>query len=195
VQARTYSGDKLDFDWDEARIYFALTDRFKDGDLSNNENVDKNHLEAYHGGDFRGMIDSLDYLQDLGINTLWITPIVDNIDFNQGTGFGGKQYAYHGYWAKDFTKLDEHLGDMDTFKELIDKAHDKGIKIMVDVVLNHTGYGLKAGDNSPTITPEDKERFAGMLRTDGVLPTQTRFGVSSQVCRISGRKTLRCGSK
>lgn len=166
VKARTYTGDKLDFDWDEARIYFALTDRFKDGDPTNNENVDKDHLEAYHGGDFRGMIDNLDYLQELGINTLWITPIVDNIDFDLGSGY--KQYGYHGYWAKDFTKLDEHLGDMDTFKELIEKAHDKGIKIMVDVVLNHTGYGLKPGDNKPTITAEDKARFEGMLRTDGV---------------------------
>lgn len=166
VKARTYTGDKLDFDWDEARIYFALTDRFKDGDPTNNENVDKEHLEAYHGGDFRGMIDNLNYLQELGINTLWITPIVDNIDFNKGDGF--KQYGYHGYWAKDFTKLDEHLGDMETFKELIEKAHDKGIKIMVDVVLNHTGYGLKAEDNEPTITAEDKARFEGMLRTDGV---------------------------
>lgn len=168
VKARTYTGDKLDFDWDEARIYFALTDRFKDGDPTNNENVDKDHLEAYHGGDFRGMIENLDYLQELGINTLWITPIVDNIDFNKGVEFGGKQYGYHGYWAKDFTKLDEHLGDMATFKELIEKAHDKGIKIMVDVVLNHTGYGLKAEDDYPTITAEDKARFEGMLRTDGV---------------------------
>ncbi|MCL6604556.1 MAG: pullulanase [Paenibacillus sp.] len=167
VKARTYTGSKLDFDWDEARIYFALTDRFKDGDATNNENVDKNHLEAYHGGDFRGMIDNLDYLQKLGINTLWITPIVDNIDFNKGIDFNSKQYAYHGYWAQDFTKLDEHLGDMATFKELIEKAHDKGIKIMVDVVLNHTGYGLKTGDNSPT-TAEDKARFDGMLRTDGM---------------------------
>lgn len=166
VKARTYTGDNLDFDWDEARIYFALTDRFKDGDPTNNENVDKDQLEAYHGGDFRGMIDNLDYLQELGINTLWITPIVDNIDFNKGDGF--KQYGYHGYWAKDFTKLDEHLGDMETFKELIEEAHDKGIKIMVDVVLNHTGYGLKAEDKEPTITAEDKARFEGMLRTDGV---------------------------
>lgn len=168
VKARTYSGSKLDFDWDEARIYFALTDRFKDGDLTNNENVDTAHLEAYHGGDFRGMISKLDYLQELGINTLWITPVVDNIDFNQGVSFGGKQYAYHGYWAKDFTKLDEHLGDMATFKELIEKAHDKGIKIMVDVVLNHTGYGLKEDDVNPQVAAEDKARFAGMLRTDGV---------------------------
>ncbi|MHA6529444.1 pullulanase [Paenibacillus sp. BAC0078] len=167
VKARTYTDDKLDFDWDEARIYFALTDRFKDGDASNNADVDKTHLEAYHGGDFRGMIDNLDYLQKLGINTLWITPIVDNIDFNKGIDFGGKQYAYHGYWAKDFTQLDEHLGDMATFKELIEKAHDKGIKIMVDVVLNHAGYGLKAGDNYAGVTAEDKARFDGMLRTDG----------------------------
>ncbi|MEK4063696.1 MULTISPECIES: pullulanase [Paenibacillus] len=168
VKARTYTGAKLDFDWDEARIYFALTDRFKDGDLTNNENVDKTHLEAYHGGDFRGMINSLDYLQQLGINTLWISPIVDNIDFNKGVDFGGTQHAYHGYWAKDFTQLDEHLGDMATFRELIEKAHDKGIKIMVDVVLNHAGYGLEAEDNYPAVTAEDKARFEGMLRTDGI---------------------------
>lgn len=168
VKARTYTGDKLDFDWDEARIYFALTDRFKDGDLSNDYNVDKTHPEAYHGGDFRGMIDNLDYIQKLGINTLWITPIVDNIDFNKGADFGAKQYGYHGYWAKDFTQLDEHLGDMATFKELINKAHDRGIKIMVDVVLNHAGYGVKEDDDYPTITAADKERFKGMLRTDGV---------------------------
>jgi pullulanase len=167
VKARTYAGS-LDFDWDEARIYFVLTDRFSDGDKKNNAEVDKSHLEAYHGGDFQGLIDSLEYVEKLGINTLWITPVVDNIDFNKGVDFGGKQYGYHGYWAKDFTKLDEHLGDMKTFQKLIDKAHDKGIKIMVDVVLNHTGYGLKPDDNRPGITQADKDRFAGMLRTDGV---------------------------
>ncbi|OAB35970.1 pullulanase [Paenibacillus glacialis] len=167
IKARTYTG-KLDFDWDEARIYFALTDRYKDGDPTNNQDVDKTHLEAYHGGDFRGLIDKLDYMQQLGINTLWITPIVDNIDFNKGLDFNSKQYGYHGYWAKDFTKIDEHLGDLATFKELIDTAHDKGIKIMVDVVLNHTGYGLKENDARPGITQADKDRFANMLRTDGM---------------------------
>ncbi|WP_082034362.1 pullulanase [Cohnella kolymensis] len=167
VKART-NADSRDFDWDEARIYFLLTDRFSDGDKKNNEGVDKSHLEAYHGGDFQGLIDRLEYLEKLGINTLWITPIVDNIDFNKGVDFGGKQYGYHGYWAKDFSKLDEHLGDMKTFQKLIEKAHDKGIKIMVDVVLNHTGYGLKPDDNRPGITQADKDRFSGMLRTDGV---------------------------
>ncbi|WP_416367204.1 pullulanase [Paenibacillus sanfengchensis] len=168
VKTRAQAGESDDFDWDEARIYFILTDRFMDGDPANNADVDKNHLEAYHGGDFRGLIDKLDYIDKLGINTLWITPIVDNIDYNVGAGFNGKQYGYHGYWAKDFTRIDEHLGDMETFKELIDKAHDRGIKIMVDVVLNHTGYGLKPGDDAPGITRQDKERFAGKLRTDGV---------------------------
>lgn len=172
VVAKPDSNGKLDFDWDEARIYFVLTDRFNDGNPSNNgteaEGYDKGHPEAYHGGDFRGLIDKLDYLQQLGVNTLWITPIVDNIHFNKGVDFNSKQYAYHGYWAKDFEKLDEHLGDFDTFKELIDKAHDRGIKLMVDVVLNHTGYGLKPNDDRPGITEEDKQRFASMLRTDGV---------------------------
>ncbi|XEC94381.1 pullulanase [Paenibacillus tarimensis] len=167
VKTRTYEGP-LDFDWDEARIYFVLTDRFQDGDtLNNSAAVDKSHLEAYHGGDFRGLIEKLDYIRDLGINTLWITPIVDNIEFNVGEAWG-KQYGYHGYWSKDFTTLEEHLGDLETFKELIDKAHDRGIKIMVDVVLNHTGYGLKPGDDRPGVTEADKARFEGMLRTDDV---------------------------
>lgn len=168
VEAKTSAGGKLDFDFDESRIYFVLTDRFKDGDETNNFGVDKTHPEAYHGGDFQGLLDKLDYIEDLGVNTLWITPIVDNVDFNKGIDFGGTQYGYHGYWAKDFAKLDEHLGDLDTFKQLIDEAHDRGIKIMVDVVLNHPGYGMKPGDQYPGVTQADKGRFADMLRTDGL---------------------------
>lgn len=161
------------FSWDEAIIYFMLTDRFNNGDPTNDDphgiNYDKDHLESYHGGDFKGIIDKLDYLKELGINTIWITPIVDNIEWNLMNG-KGTQYGYHGYWAKDFTKIDEHLGDVETFKELLDQAHDRGIKIMVDVVINHTGYGLKESDNSTNIpnypTQEDRERFKGMLRTN-----------------------------
>ncbi|MGD7008006.1 type I pullulanase [Metabacillus sp. 84] len=165
---------KDEFDWDEARIYFMLTDRFYDGDPANNdpngENYDKKHPESYHGGDFAGILKKLDYLEDMGINTIWITPIVDNVDWNIRSGKKGAQYGYHGYWAKDFTKLDEHLGDLKTFQKLIDKAHDKGMKIMVDVVLNHGGYGLKDGGqqdipNYPAI--EDSLRFKGMFRDGG----------------------------
>jgi pullulanase len=182
ITAKTYQG-KLDFDWDEARIYFMLTDRFFDGDKSNNgAGYDPNHPEAYHGGDFRGIIEKLDYLDQLGINTIWISPIVDNIDFNKGVDFkttdslAAKQHAYHGYWAKDFTKLDEHFGDIETFKELIDKAHAKGIKIMVDVVLNHAGYGMDNIEpnwaNLPNLpTDEERAAFDGMLRTEMEDPT------------------------
>ncbi|SDP32519.1 Glycosidase [Litchfieldia salsa] len=167
----------IGFDWDEARIYFMLTDRFENGDLANDDpngaNYDLSHPETYHGGDFQGIIDRLDYLEDLGINTIWITPIVDNIEWDLRYDKNGNQFAYHGYWADDFTKLDEHLGDLDTFKELIDKAHDRGIKLMVDVVLNHTGYGLKENDPSNSLniplypTDEDRKRFEGMLRDGG----------------------------
>ncbi|MDF0727033.1 type I pullulanase [Cytobacillus sp. S13-E01] len=176
VKAKQSVG-KSDFDWDEARIYFMLTDRFNDGDPTNNDpngaNYDTTQAEAYHGGDFQGIIDKLDYIEDLGINTIWITPIVDNIDWDLRNNKVGSQFGYHGYWSQDFTSLDEHLGDIETFKKLIDKAHDRGIKIMVDVVLNHAGYGLKENDpsigmgieNFPTDT--DRERFTGMLRDGG----------------------------
>ncbi len=147
--------------WDEEIIYMIMTDRFFDGNPSNNnpENIegsfDKGHLEAYHGGDFRGIIDKVDYLKDLGITTLWITPIVKNIDTNMMAEKNGKQFAYHGYWASDFTKIDPHLGTEDDLKELIDVLHENGIKLMVDVVINHSGYGTKnTGD------------FAGMHRED-----------------------------
>ncbi|PWW31104.1 glycosidase [Cytobacillus oceanisediminis] len=177
VATRTFNGKKDDFDWDEARIYFMLTDRFNNGDASNDDpngaKYDTSHLETYHGGDFRGVIEKLDYLEDLGINTIWITPIVDNINWDLRYDKDGNQYGYHGYWAKDFSTLDEHLGDIQTFQELLEKAHDRGIKVMVDVVLNHTGYGLK--ENDPSIglgipnfpTDADRERFAGMIRDGG----------------------------
>jgi len=112
----------------------------------------------------------LDYLDELGINTIWISPIVDNVDQDHRHGKEGSQYGYHGYWAKDFTTIDEHIGDLDTLKELIDEAHDRGIKIMVDVILNHTGYGMKVMDQGAGIpnypTPEKQVVFDGMLREE-----------------------------
>ncbi|WP_337101024.1 alpha-amylase family glycosyl hydrolase [Paenibacillus sp. YIM B09110] len=175
VATRKTVGGANDFDWDEARIYFMLTDRFFNGDPTNDdpngENYNTSHLETYHGGDFKGITEKLGYLDELGINTIWITPIVDNIDFNKGVDFDGQQYGYHGYWAKDFTSIDEHLGELEDFKELIDAAHERGIKIMVDVVLNHTGYGLDAlasGWSGLTNLPtaEEQQVFAGMLRDE-----------------------------
>lgn len=145
-----------DFDWDEAVIYFAVTDRFFDGDASNNDaygvgdyNVGEKGGSSYHGGDFAGLNQKLDYLKDLGVNTIWITPIVENITEDQHDNeTDTATYGYHGYWASDFTTLNKHLGKEQQFKALLDAAHSKGMKIMVDVVLNHAGYGREDYFNS-----------------------------------------------
>ena len=171
--------DPNDFDWDEAMIYFMLTDRFADGNKANNTNIghDPDKPGHYHGGDFKGITDNIDYLDDLGINTIWITPIVENVyhdvAYNDSNANGVAYHGYHGYWAKDFEKLNPHLGTLDEFHELIDVAADKGIKIMVDVVLNHVGYGLKMDDGNEKDVPEgyptdaDRQKFENMLRQDG----------------------------
>lgn len=110
-------------------IYFIMTDRFYDGDTSNDKDVNKDDLKAYHGGDLKGITDKLDYIKSLGATSIWITPVAQNED-------GG----YHGYWINDFYKVDEHLGTMEDLKNLVKEAHKKGIKVMIDYVANHTGY-------------------------------------------------------
>lgn len=160
VVARDASSD--DFDWDEAIIYFMQTDRFYDGNSSNNDasgaETTGTNEGLYHGGDFAGVTAKLDYLQDLGINTIWLSPIVDNISGTTVTGTGSEDVpycaAYHGYWANDFTSLEDTFGTPEEFETLIEEAHKRGIKIMVDVVLNHAGYGTL-----------NKAEFAGMFRT------------------------------
>uniref|UniRef100_UPI004055EA22 type I pullulanase n=1 Tax=Agathobacter sp. TaxID=2021311 RepID=UPI004055EA22 len=142
-----------DFDWDEAVIYFAVTDRFFDGNTENNaktggyDATDTTDQSRYHGGDFAGLTQKIDYLYDLGVNTIWLTPIVDNIDQNvrdaEDDTDGIESYGYHGYWTSDFTALNPHLGTEAEFKALIEAAHAKGMKVMVDVVLNHAGYGTE----------------------------------------------------
>ena len=181
IKPRAVNGEE-DFDWDEARIYFMLTDRFADGNEENNNNIgyDPTSPGSYQGGDFKGVTENLDYLDDLGINTIWITPIVENVyhdaAYNDANAGGIPYYGYHGYWAKDFEKLNPHLGTLEEFHELIDAASDRGIKIMVDVVLNHTGYGLKMDDGNLQDQPEgyptdeDRMKFRDMLRQDGGNP-------------------------
>ena len=155
--------NKKDFDWDEAVVYFMMTDRFFDGNKSNNtasgaDTYGKNP-GLYHGGDFAGVTAKLDYLQDLGVNTIWITPIVENIKGVDVTDEGSKDVpynaAYHGYWASDFTKLNPTLGTTKEFETMISEAHKRGMRIMVDIVVNHAGYGTES-------------TFADMLRDKSV---------------------------
>ncbi|MBD5464820.1 MAG: hypothetical protein HDR22_03210 [Lachnospiraceae bacterium] len=150
VEVKVVNRTDSDAAWDESRIYFLLTDRFVNGDTSNDYDCAKDKIEAYHGGDFKGLTSKLGYLQELGINTIWITPIVDNID--DVTNEELHQQGYHGYWAKDFTAVDEHLGNTADLDNLIDEAAKRGIKIMVDIVVNHAGYGTE-------------ETFKGLVRT------------------------------
>lgn len=114
--------------WADQIIYMIMTDRFCNGDRRNDQDADPSSPWAYHGGDFQGIIDKLDYIKDLGVTAIWITPVY----LNQAKG-------YHGYWAIDFAQVDTHLGDLKKLKELVDKAHQRGLKVLLDVVVNHTG--------------------------------------------------------
>ena len=155
--------NKKDFDWDEAVVYFMMTDRFFDGNESNNKasgaDTYGENPGLYHGGDFAGVTAKLDYLQDLGVNTIWITPIVENVKGVAVTDEGSEDVpynaAYHGYWASDFTKLNPTLGTTEEFETMISEAHNRGMRIMVDIVVNHAGYGTES-------------TFADMLRDKSV---------------------------
>ena len=155
--------NKKDFDWDEAVVYFMMTDRFFDGNESNNTasgaDTYGDNPGLYHGGDFAGVTAKLDYLQDLGVNTIWITPIVENVKGVAVTDEGKEDVpynaAYHGYWASDFTKLNPTLGTTEEFETMISEAHKRGMRIMVDIVVNHAGYGTES-------------TFADMLRDKSV---------------------------
>ncbi len=130
--------------WQDEIIYFIFTDRFANGNRNNDFNVKANDPWAYHGGDLDGVIQKLDYIKDLGATAIWITPVIDNRDeaFVADFGNGHKQeiWGYHGYWFKDFYKVDEHLGDMNKMRQLVQAAHQKGIKVLLDVVVNHVDY-------------------------------------------------------
>ncbi len=136
--------NKQPFSWEGANLYFVVTDRFKNGDTKNDVNYDRKEkaavLRGFEGGDLRGIIQKIDdgYFTDLGINAIWMTPIVEQIHgaTDEGTG---KTYGFHGYWAKDWTELDPNFGTKADLKELVDKAHKKGIRIVLDAVINHTG--------------------------------------------------------
>ncbi len=120
--------------WRNDIIYFLMTDRFADGDKTNNMDVNKDHPKMYHGGDLQGVIDNLDYIKDTGATAIWITPPMKN-----QTEFFDTQ-GYHGYWPLDFYDTDKHVGSMEKFDELIDKAHSKGMKIVLDIPLNHVAW-------------------------------------------------------
>jgi len=126
-------------EWKSRTIYQLLTDRFARSD--NNNEACKN-LTEYCGGTFRGIIDNLDYIHEMGFDAIWISPVVDNTD-----------KGYHGYWTRDWTKINSHFGSEQDLKDLVEACHKKDMWVMVDVVANHVG---DVGDDYTKIYPFNK---------------------------------------
>ncbi|REE80023.1 alpha-amylase [Lutibacter oceani] len=135
---------KVPFVWENANIYFLLTDRFLNGDTSNDVNFDRTgkaaKLRGFKGGDIIGITKKIEegYFTDLGINAIWMTPIVEQIHgaVDEGTGLS---FGFHGYWTKDWTALDPNFGTKADLKLLVETAHKHNIRIVLDGVINHTG--------------------------------------------------------
>ena len=140
---------EVPFVWENANIYFLLTDRFNNGNPNNDVNFNRttetSKLRGFEGGDIIGITKKIEegYFTDLGINAIWLTPIVEQIHgfVDEGTG---ATYGFHGYWAKDWTALDPNFGTKEDLKNLVETAHKNGIRIVLDGVINHTGPVTKS---------------------------------------------------
>ncbi|MCC2971036.1 alpha-amylase family glycosyl hydrolase [Massilia sp. IC2-476] len=148
------------FVWENATVYFLLTDRFNNGDKANDHAYgrkdDAAKLRGFMGGDLAGITAKIKegYFKDLGVNAIWLTPPVEQIHAPTDEGTG-KTYGFHGYWARDFTAVDANLGTEQDFRNFVETAHANGIRVLLDVVMNHTG----------PITPTDPVWPADWVRT------------------------------
>jgi alpha-amylase len=155
------STDEMPFIWENASIYFMMTDRFNNGDPNNDfthpEDAAPAPYRGFMGGDIKGITQKINegYFSDLGINAIWMTPIVEQIhgSVDEGTG---TSYAFHGYWTRDWTALDPRFGTGKDLQEMIDAAHSKGIRILIDAVANHTG----------PVTPMDSQWPESWVKTE-----------------------------
>lgn len=162
------------FTWDNATVYFVMTDRFYNGDPSNDNSYGrskdgKNEIGTFHGGDLKGLTEKLDHIESLGANAIWITAPYEQIHGWTGGGMRGdfKHYGYHGYYVLDFTRVDANMGTEDDLKTFVDAAHERGIRVVMDVVMNHAGYA----------TLQDMQEFNfGKMRST-VKPIEEVLGV------------------
>jgi alpha-amylase len=168
---RALAADDADF-WNAGTIYFLLTDRFINAETANDtaagRQPDGAPLRSFLGGDLRGVTAAIEagWFDALGVNAIWMTPFVEQIHgaVDEGTG---RSYGFHGYWTKDWTAVDPALGTADDLKALVDAAHGRGIRVIMDAVLNHTG----------PVTPQDP-LWEGWVRTG---PRCTYQGYESTV--------------
>ncbi|MGI1806297.1 alpha-amylase family glycosyl hydrolase [Exiguobacterium sp. TDN 0502] len=114
--------------WEKERMYFIMVDRFENGDPSNDGEANPEDPKAYQGGDLAGVTKRLDYIKEKGFTSIWLTPIFKN-----------RPNGYHGYWTDDYYEIDPHFGTKEEFKRLVQEAHDRDIKVVLDLVVNHLG--------------------------------------------------------
>ena len=133
--------------WKNATVYFMLTDRFNNGDKTNDVNYGRTEeagvLRGFEGGDIRGITDKIEqgYFSELGVDAIWMTPVIEQIHgYDESAGL---TYAYHGYWPKDWTNVDANFGSEAELKEMIAAAYKRNIKVIIDVIINHTGPETK----------------------------------------------------
>jgi glycosidase len=134
------------------RIYFVMPDRYANGDAANDEGglggnravngYDPTSTAYYHGGDLKGLTENLQRIKDLGFTALWVTPVLKQDTVENGSA------AYHGYWGLDFTTVDPHLGSDQDFANMVDAAHALGLKVYLDVVVNHTADVIQPSGGS-----------------------------------------------
>ncbi|MFZ9395660.1 MAG: alpha-amylase family glycosyl hydrolase [Erythrobacter sp.] len=166
-------------------IYFVLPDRFENGDADNDRGgikggrldhgFDPAHKGFYQGGDLKGLIKRLDYIQGLGATAIWLTPIFQNKPV-QGPP-GRESAGYHGYWITDFLNVDPHLGSRKDFKKLVEAAHARGMKVYMDIITNHTADVIKYEEcHGPTAPAEFRDNASCPYRSQGDFPYTTRGG-------------------
>lgn len=151
LEKQDISKNEVKFDYKNATIYFAMTDRFNNGNTANDESYGRKKVDAkasnvgtFQGGDFKGITEKLkaNYFNEIGINVLWISAPYEQIHGFISGGDKGEfaHYGYHGYYALDWTSFDKNFGTSYEFEEMVDEAHRRGIRVVLDIVMNHTGY-------------------------------------------------------
>jgi glycosidase len=160
-------------DWRDQFIYFVMTDRFADGDKTNDDQgfgeYDPKNGNMYSGGDLKGIRERLDYIRGLGATAIWITPPVANVWRDSAMKMAG----YHGYWAENFKKVDAHLGTLSDYQDLSRALHGRGMYLIQDVVVNHTGDFFRyQGDYDPKDVTKNFAFKSGMVPPR---PTQPPF--------------------
>lgn len=138
--------------WRNATVYFLMTDRFANGDTANDragpQPYDAGMLRGFEGGDIRGITQRIEqgYFNALGVDAIWTTPLITNVRGSVEEGEWGRTYAYHGYWPLDWTSIDPRFGNEADFSHMVRSAHERDLRVIVDVIINHTGPVTDAGD-------------------------------------------------